>query len=174
MKGNEMRIERKWAMPSAWTFAIKPIQALLSEEMSEGLWVDPFAGRCSPAHIRNDLNPAHEAEYHLDAMTFLAGFDSESVDGVPFDPPYSPRQVRECYDGISGDLHWDGKVTFWSRAKDECARILRPGGKALCFGWSSMGLGKMRGFEMKRILLVPHGGTRNDTICTVEVKKEHP
>ena len=65
-------------------------------------------------------------------------------------------------------------MTFWSRAKDECARILRPGGKALCFGWSSMGLGKMRGFEMKRILLVPHGGTRNDTICTVEVKKEHP
>ena len=24
--------------------------------------------------------------------------------------------------------------------------------------------------KMKRILLVPHGGSRNDTICTVEVK----
>lgn len=81
-----------------------------------------------------------------------------------------PRQVRECYDGIGGGLHWDGKTTFWSRAKDECARILRPGGKVLCFGWNSMGLGLNRGFEMRRVLLVPHGGNRNDTICTVEVK----
>ncbi len=44
------------------------------------------------------------------------------------------------------------------------------GGKAICFGWSSMGLGKNRGFEMKRILLVPHGGSKNDTIVTVETK----
>ena len=43
-------------------------------------------------------------------------------------------------------------------------------GKVLCFGWNSMGCGMKRGFDMKRILLVPHGGSRNDTICTVEVK----
>ncbi len=165
-----MLIERKWAMPSAWTFSIKPIRVLLEQEMAEGFWIDPFAGRCSPATIRNDLNPAHDVECHMDALTFLAMFETESVDGILFDPPYSPRQVRECYDGIAGDLHWDGKATFWSRVKDECARILRPGGKALCFGWNSMGLGLNRGFEMRRILLVPHGGNRNDTICTVEVK----
>jgi len=165
-----MLIERKWAMPSAWTFSIKPIRALLDQEMTEGVWIDPFAGRCSPASIRNDLNPTHETECHMDALAFLAMFENETVDGILFDPPYSPRQVRECYDGIAGGLRWDGKATFWSRAKDECARILRPGGKALCFGWNSMGLGLNRGFEMRRILLVPHGGNRNDTICTVEVK----
>lgn len=33
-----------------------------------------------------------------------------------------------------------------------------------------MGLGKTRGFEMQRILLVPHGGSKNDTLVTVEVK----
>ena len=33
-----------------------------------------------------------------------------------------------------------------------------------------MGVGIKRGFEMTRILLVPHGGNKNDTICTVEVK----
>lgn len=27
-----------------------------------------------------------------------------------------------------------------------------------------------RGFEMIEILLVPHGGSKNDTICTVEKK----
>ena len=61
-------------------------------------------------------------------------------------------------------------MKYWSDCKNEIARILKPGGKAICFGWSSMGIGKNRGFEMKRILLVPHGGSRNDTICTVEIK----
>lgn len=166
-----MQIERKWAMPSAWTFTIPPIRALLEQEMTAGVWIDPFAGCHSPATVRNDLNPANEAEYHMDALQFLSTFPDESVDGILFDPPYSPRQVRECYDGISGALKWDGKVSFWSNAKNECARILRSGGKVLCFGWNSMGLGLKRGFEMQRILLVPHGGNHNDTICTVEMKK---
>lgn len=166
-----MQIERKWAMPNAWTFRIAPIRALLEQEMSDGLWIDPFAGRYSPAKVRNDLNPANEAEYHMDALRSLSMFADESVDGILFDPPYSPRQVRECYDGIAGGLKWDGRTCFWSDAKNECARILRPGGKAICFGWNSMGLGIKRGFEMQRILLVPHGGSRNDTICTVEIKE---
>ena len=33
-----------------------------------------------------------------------------------------------------------------------------------------MGIGKNRGFEMIEILLVPHGGSKNDTIVTVEQK----
>ena len=61
-------------------------------------------------------------------------------------------------------------MTFWSKTKDEIARITKPRGKVICFGWNSMGLGIKRGFKMNRILLVPHGGSRNDTICTVEIK----
>lgn len=163
-------IERKWAMPNKWTFLIKPIRELLEEEMKGGLWLDPFAGEFSPANITNDLNPIIRANFHMDAIDFLRMFPDNSADGILYDPPYSPRQVRECYDGISGGIKWDGKTTFWSRSKDEAARIIRPGGKVICFGWNSMGLGKKRGFEMQRILLVPHGGSRNDTICTVEVK----
>lgn len=165
-----MHIERQWAMPNKWTFSIKPIRELLEEEMTGGIWLDPFAGMLSPATVRNDLNPSSPAEYHMDAMEFLRLFDDSSVDGILYDPPYSPRQVRECYDNISGDIKWDGRTTFWSDVKDECARVLRDGGKAICCGWNSMGLGKGRGFSMQRILLVPHGGSRNDTICTVETK----
>ena len=106
----------------------------------------------------------------MDALKFLQTFDDNSVDGVLFDPPYSPRQVQECYEGISGDLKWDGRMTFWSKAKDEVARIVKPRGKVICCAWNSMGLGQGRGFEMTRILLVPHGGSRNDTIVTVEIK----
>lgn len=157
-------------MPNKWTFTIKPIRELLQEELTDGLWIDPFAGENSPATITNDLNPVRPTDYHMDALEFLKRFDDESVDGVLFDPPYSPRQVRECYDSI-GIEKWDGRVNFWSDCKNEIARIVKNGGKVICFGWNSMGIGKTRGFEMTRILLVPHGGNKNDTICTVEIKK---
>lgn len=98
-------------------------------------------------------------------------FKDESVDGVLYDPPYSPRQVRECYDGIGIDIPFDGRTNFWSDTKDEIARITKNGGKVICFGWNSMGCGLSRGFKMDRVLIVPHGGMRNDTICTVETKQ---
>lgn len=169
----KMTIERRWAMPNKWTFCITPIKELVEEAMNIGeLWIDPFAGMHSPATVTNDLNPEMPSDYHMDALEFLKTFSDESVDGILYDPPYSPRQVRECYDGISGGIKWDGKTNFWSDTKNECARILKPQGKIICFGWNSMGLGKNRGFTMEKILLVPHGGSRNDTICTVERKDE--
>ena len=61
-------------------------------------------------------------------------------------------------------------MKYWADCKNEIARIIKPGGKAICFGWNSMGLGKNRGFKMERILLVPYGGSKNDTIVTVEKK----
>lgn len=97
-------MERIWAMPNKWTFAIKPIAQLLQEEMDDGVWVDPFAGEKSPAKITNDLNPDRPTTYHMDAMAFLKTIPDNSVDGVLYDPPYSQRQVKECYDGIQGGL----------------------------------------------------------------------
>lgn len=80
-------------MPNHSTFRIKPIAELLKEEVGEGLWIDPFCGECSPAQIKNDLNPKIAANYHVDALEFLKQFSDESVDGVLYDPPYSVRQV---------------------------------------------------------------------------------
>ena len=167
-----MRIDRVWAMPSSATFTIKPIGDLIREEMAGGVWIDPCCGTNSPAAIRNDLNPNVEAEHHVEALAFLKQFADSSVDGVLFDPPYSPRQVAECYKqfGLStmrGELT---KATFWSDQKDEIARIVKPEGKVICCGWNSMGIGINRGFLMTRVLLVPHGGNHNDTIVTVETK----
>ncbi|MFA6018508.1 MAG: adenine-specific DNA methylase [Patescibacteria group bacterium] len=168
-----MKIERIWAMPSAWTFTIKPIKELLKEEMSSGyIWVDPFAGMNSPAHLTNDIRPEMKAKYHLDALDFLKAIKTESVDGVLFDPPYSPRQVSEHYKSVGRKATaMDTSARFYSVLKDEIKRILKPGGKAICFGWNTMGIGKTRGFEMTRVLIVPHGGAKNDTLCTVEIKQ---
>ena len=168
-----MKIIRIWAMPSKWTFTIKPIRELIFEEMTPGIWIDPFAGENSPAQISNDLHPDRPTTHHLDALAFLKEQKSNYCEGVLFDPPYSITQAKQCYDGHGMEL-LDTKPTsmkYWGDCKNEISRIIKQGGKVLCFGWNSMGLGKNRGFEMTRVLLVPHGGSRNDTICTVEIKK---
>src|SRR5699024_11848311 len=80
-----MIIERVWAMPSRWTFTIKPIKDLLKEEIDDGIWIDPFAGENSPATITNDLNPDRPTDYHMNAIDFLRMFEDGSVDGVLYD-----------------------------------------------------------------------------------------
>lgn len=177
-----MLIERIWAMPFKWTFVIRPIKKLLKEEIQGGLWADPFCGRYSPAQIKNDLNPEMTSAktsdsadfiYHMDALEFLKLHKDESFDGVLFDPPYSITQAAQCYKSFGKEKLKVSvsSMQYWASVKNEIARIIKPGGKAICFGWTSMGLGINRGFEIIRILLVPHGGSKNDTICTVEIKK---
>ena len=133
--------------------------------------VDPFANGCKIGTITNELNPKFDTTYHLDALDFLKLLGDESADVVLYDPPYSLRQVKECYEGVGVTVTAEHTKASW-RAKhlDEIARILKPGGVCLCFGWNSNGVGKKRGFEMIEVLLVAHGGSKNDTICTVERK----
>lgn len=133
--------------------------------------VDAFANNSKYGTITNDLNEEYDTDYHLDALDFLKLIDSESADCVLYDPPYSLRQVVECYKGVGREVTQETTQSSWrARHLDEIQRILKPGGKALCFGWNSNGVGKKRGFVLQEILLVSHGGSKNDTICTCEVK----
>lgn len=164
-------IQRQWAMPNKNTFDIKPIKELIQSELTNGIWIDPFANQNKLATITNDLNPDFDTDYHMDALDFLKTFQNESVDGVLYDPPYSPRQVTECYQGVGMNVTSETtRASFWGNQKNEISRIVKPGGKVITFGWNSGGIGRKYGFEITRILLVPHGGWHNDTICTVEVK----
>lgn len=164
-------IQRQWAMPSKNTFDIKPIKELIQAELTDGTWIDPFANQNKLAAITNDLNPDFDTDYHMDALDFLKTFQNESVDGVLYDPPYSPRQVTECYQGVGMNVTSETtRASFWGNQKKEISRIVKPGGKVITFGWNSGGIGRKYGFEITRILLVPHGGWHNDTICTVEIK----
>ena len=40
----------------------------------------------------------------------------------------------------------------------------------MCFGWNTNGVGMKRGFDMEEVLVVAHGGSKNDTLCTLERK----
>ena len=169
-----IKIERKWAMPNRWTFTIKPIVELLEEEVDivNEIWIDPFAGLHSPAQMRNDIDEEMNAQDNMDALEWLkTKFATGKVDGVLFDPPYSPRQISECYKKLGRTVNMQTTQSkFWADIKDEIARVVRKEGKVVSFGWNSNGMGKTRGFKIEGILLVAHGGNHNDTICVIERK----
>lgn len=143
-----LKFENVFAMPNKRTFTIKPIADLIT---SENGWRfdEPFP-----------------FEYKIDALDHLWTFRDNSLDGVLFDPPYSPRQLKECYDSIGQS--WDGTSGIWSQWEARIASVIKPGGKCIKFGWNSHKIRK--DFETTRILLVNHGGHHNDTIVTVQKK----
>tara|TARA_R100001443_G_scaffold49044_1_gene61418 strand:+ start:3849 stop:4391 length:543 start_codon:yes stop_codon:yes gene_type:complete len=167
-----MRIRREWAMPNKNTFSIKPIHHLITKYFITGhKWIDPFARNNTYDCVTNDLNPEFNTDYNLEALEFLNLFDNLSLDGVFFDPPYSPRQIKECYNGIGKKVQMqDTQSSFWSQRKDKIAELIKPFGLCISFGWNTNGLGLNRGFEILEILMVAHGGAHNDTIITVERK----
>lgn len=168
-----MMIKRKWAMPNKNTFDIKPIKEFVKSYNIIGLEsADPFANKNRIAKYCNDIDPSFKTEFNMDALDFIKTFKNESLDLVLFDPPYSPRQVSECYKKLGMTVNMETtQASFWSNLKKEISRTLKPNGIVLCFGWNSQGIGKKRGFVMEEILLVSHGGNHNDTICTAERKE---
>lgn len=167
-----MIINRVWAMPNKWTFTIKPIAELLARYVGDGKgWIDPFAGGNSPAEITNDLNPDKPTAYHLDALEFLKSLKG-IFNGCIFDPPYSPRQVKECYKSIGRHMEQDDALLGYKRGqyKAVVAPLIMPAGIVISCGWNTVGMGKGLGFSIVEILLVCHGSDHNDTIVTVERK----
>jgi 23S rRNA G2069 N7-methylase RlmK/C1962 C5-methylase RlmI len=158
-------------MPTADTFDCKPMGAFVRSYL-RGVSVDPFARNKRWATYTNDLNPETAAEHHMDATDFLKMLADQGVqaDVILIDPPYSPRQVKECYDGIGLKMkQWDAlRGWFHKRLKEQICRVLGPEGTVLTFGWNSTGMGRKLGFEIVELLLVCHGSDHNDTICVAE------
>jgi hypothetical protein len=169
-----MKFSRSFAMPSHKTFSIKPIKELLSRYVGDGKgWDDPYAGWLSPAEITNDMNPDRNAKYCLDAVDFAKELIkiSNELNGVLFDPPYSYRQVSEHYKQAGRKATaLDTSSNFYNRVIDPMAKLIRPGGLAISFGWNTTGFRKKNGFEPIEILIVCHGGHHNDTLVTVDRK----
>lgn len=176
---NNIKIKKEWAMPNGNTFLVKPIkQFILDNKIKEGIVIDPFANKCplqeyftNCSYISNDLDSEMSTTYHMDALDFLKQFDNLYADMILFDPPYSPRQVSECYKKMGKTVNMETtQASFWGNIKKEIGRILKPNGIVISFGWNSNGIGKSNGCKQEKILIVAHGGNHNDTICTLERK----
>lgn len=161
-------------MPNADTFSVPPIGDFVRLYLADSrISVDPFARNKNWATYTNDLNPDTTADYHMDAVDFSAHLSSQriSCDLLILDPPYSPRQISECYKSIgrSCSIH-DTQSSFWKNIKDAFHPLVKSGGIVLSFGWNSNGMGKKRGYEIIEIMLCAHGGAHADTICVAERK----
>lgn len=170
---SQIKMNRVWAMPSADTLTIPPFRQLVKRYLHfSKVSVDPFARNCRWATYTNDLNPDTAADYHLPALQFLQQLVNDGVraDLVIFDPPYSLRQVKECYQAVGIETMAFEDTHGWKRERDLIAELCEPNAIALSFGWNSQGIGQTRGFEIQEVLLVSHGRDHNDTICTVERK----
>ena len=165
-----MQINRVWAMPNSKTFQIKLIRELINK-YAYGVIVDPFANDSKIGSITNDLDEQYDTDYHMDALDFLKMIDDNFADTVLYDPPYSPRQVSECYTSLGKTVNMQTtQASYWSKQKEQIGRIVKKDGIVITCCWNSSGIGKKYGFEIEEILLVPHGGWHNDTIVTVERK----
>lgn len=168
-----IKFERQFCMPNANTFSLPPVARLLDRWLTDGIViVDPFARNAKRGTITNDLNPDTSAQYHLPADEFCSSINGGIADVVLFDPPYSPRQILECYQRIGRPCGTQDtqNARLYRMVKGGLDRLLKPGGVAICFGWNSLGFGLNRGYEMQEILMVTHGGAHNDTLVTVERK----
>ena len=92
------------------------------------------------------------------------------ADLILFDPPYSPRQISECYKSIGLEVGMKDtqNAALYQRVRTAIVPICAEGATVISFGWNSAGMGEKRGFKQTEIMLCAHGGGHNDTIVTVE------
>lgn len=174
-----MKMSRVWSMPNSETFKVQPIKDFVRRYLVKSkVSIDPFARNTMWTTHRNDINPDTEADHHLDAEEFcnLMASNGISADLALFDPPYSPRQLKECYNSFGRKMQMeDGQTarlrSIWKAALVKC---LSPESMVLSFGWNSVGMGVELGFELEEILLVCHGADHNDTICLAERRLPEP
>lgn len=173
IKNDNIKFSRAWAMPNKNTFSIKPISELIDRYHNpDVISIDMFANQSKRATYTNDLDPDMGTTHNMDALDFLKTFPDQSVDIIYYDPPFSPRQVAECYKKLGKTVNFETtQASFWGDLKKEIARVSKVGTIVLSFGWNSNGIGKTKGFEIIEILTVAHGGNHNDTICTVDIKR---
>lgn len=164
---------RAWAMPSSNTFDVPPIGNFVHKYLDKAIKsCDPFSRNKRWATYTNDINPKTTAEYHMDAEAFIKMLAGQNIkcDMAIIDPPYSPRQISECYKeiGLAVGMKETQNAALYSRIKTALIDILTDDAVVLSFGWNSAGMGVKHKFEIIDGLIVCHGAAHNDTICLAE------
>ena len=171
-----VKMGQAFARPNSQTFTIPPILEFIHRHIDTETMaiVDPYARNSglSGTALTNDLDPSTSARWHLRSDKFLEMVAGSNilVDAVVYDPPYSPRQISECYkrSNIKCTQSDTQNSSLHARCRRHIHRILKPGGVVLSFGWNSTGMGRQ--YTTKEILMVAHGGSHNDTICVAQTR----
>ncbi len=167
-------VRRVWAPLNRYTFEIPVVAELLRCYVGNGAgWADPFAGKSTLAQYRNDLDPSTPQPSHVDAVEFARALP-DGLEGVLMDPPYTREQVSRHYRAVGREpTVLDTSNRFYSRVQNVVARKVRPGGHAISFGYTGIGLGLVRRFEEVEALIMLHGAGHYSTQVIVERKADH-
>lgn len=151
-----------------YTFKAPKVKAWV-EDHCKGDILNLFAGEVRltllphQKEVRVDLDStlAH-IDYCMDALDFViqARKNCLKFDTALLNPPYSYRKSMELY---KGNLNSRFKQIF-----DLIPEILAPDGCVITFGHHSNVMSKKRGFAIREICLISHGGAQHDTIVTAE------
>ena len=153
-------------MPNGDTFSVPPINDFVQSYLTASkISIDPFARNKRWSTHTNDLNPETQAEHHIDAEKFLLMLAAQGVkaDLIIFDPPYSPRQISECYKsvGLEVGMKETQSALLYQRVRDAIVPVATEDAIVLSFGWNTVGMGKRHGYEQIEIMLCCHGGAHN-------------
>ena len=143
-------------------YTFKPIKLKQWVESNcDGKVLNLFAGKIklNIDEVRNDVDKTMSADYYLDALDFVNQWDGIEFDTIILDPPYGYRKSMEMY---NGNVNSRFKVI-----KDVISNKF-PNAKVITFGYHSVSMGEVRGYDVKKILLMYHGGAIHDTIATIE------
>jgi len=149
--------------PRRYTFQQPKLRAWV-EWWCKGSVLNLFCGttKLNVDEVRVDLDPDVNPDYCTDAYEIVMFCVENGIafDTLVLDPPNNYRKAKEKY----GD-RWMGPLV---RIRNELPKIMNDGGRVIGFGYGSVGMGKVRGFEKIALCLVCHNGEYNDTIGLVE------
>jgi hypothetical protein len=112
--------------------------------------------------LSNDLDRYFQTTFHIDALDCVLGLRAVGCffERVILDPPYSYRKSMEMYKG--------NRNSRFKQILDVLPDILTEDGWVITFGYHSRVMSASRGFQVREICLISHGGAQHDTIATVE------
>jgi len=151
-----------------WTFEYTPAREFVESRL-KGRVLNACAGKTLLEHdgeiVRNDLNPDRDADLHVDVCEIADHFVPGEFDTVVFDPPFDDHQAEDKYDGLRAD----GVL----EAFGEFAKLVRPNGRVITFGWNSWGMSSIDAFEREETILLQRGPCLRDVIVTVDRRTNH-
>lgn len=162
MKASEFKnITYKVSSQNRWTYNIPPIKDFVNLYIknTKGKVLNLFSGE-------NKIDRPNVINNHrYEALEFIKAFPNNYFDLILFDPPYAKHYAKlyKC-PKIADYNKW-----IWD-IKKQIARTLKVGGYVISTGYETNGIGALKGFEKKEILIVAHGGLLRDTFCYSEKK----
>ena len=150
-----------------YTFKAPKTRAWVEEQCKGKCVLNLFAGPTrlmGCIEVANDLDDLPCTLFRMDALDCAKHLRErgELFDVILLDPPYSYRKSMELYNGH--------KNSRFKQLLDVLPDILTPLGWVITFGYHSRVMGASRGFRIREICLISHGGAQHDTIATVEMR----